>query len=102
MAKLIVHARVWSRDGWRPICVRGQEARSLLALVEAGPRGCTALEVSTWALRFAAYTHNLIHKHGLCILTEREKHRGGWHGRHTLLDLVDIVSVDVPQEEGVS
>lgn len=94
MAKPIVHAQVRLPDGWRAIRVRGQEARALLALVKAGSRGCTALEVSTWALRFAAYTHNLIHKQGLCIVTEREMHPGGWHGRHTLLDLVEIESIE--------
>ena len=77
----------------RQITVTGQNARSLLALVAAGPKGCTALEVSTWALRFAAYTHLLIHRFGLNIQTKWEDHPGGRHGRHVLLDRVTIVSV---------
>lgn len=94
MAMLKVTAQVWTVDGWRRFRVRGQEARSLLALAEAGERGRTALEVSAWALRFAAYCHKLIHRHGLTILTERENHPGGWHGRHILLDRVEILSVE--------
>lgn len=92
--KLEVTAQVWTPDGWRQLRARGQEARTLLELVKAGERGRTALEVSTWALRFAAYCHNLIHRHGLSILTEREDHPGGWHGRHVLLDRVEILSVE--------
>lgn len=92
-AKLKVLARVITADGERDFTTTGQTARSLVALVEAGPKGRTALEVSTWALRFAAYTFDLIHKHGLNIITEREDHPGGWHGRHILLDQVTIISV---------
>lgn len=89
-SKIQVSARVVTADGVRRFVVGGQTARALMALVKAGPRGCTALEVSTWALRFAAYCHDLIHKHGLNIITMREDHPGGWHGRHVLLDTVTI------------
>ena len=91
--KLVFTALVHEGGSTRQITVTGQNARALLALVEAGPKGCTALEVSTWAYRFAAYTFVLIHEHGLNIVTEREEHPGGWHGRHILLDRVTIVSV---------
>lgn len=73
--------------------VAGQTARALLALVKAGPRGVTALEVSSWALRFAAYTFELRHDHHLDIETVREEHDGGWHGRHVLRTPVRIVRV---------
>ncbi len=73
--------------------VRGQTARTLQALVQAGPVGCTAHEVSSWALRFAAYAHDLRHKHDLAIETLREEHPGGWHGRHRLLTPVTIEEV---------
>lgn len=74
-----------------PFTVRGQTARSLKALVDAGERGVTALEVTCWALRFSAYCFDLRHKHGLVIDTIREPHQGGWHGRHVLRSLVEIV-----------
>lgn len=74
-----------------PICVAGQTARALLALVEAGARGLTALEAGTWALRLAAYVHDLRHKHGLVIAIDREAHEGGWHGRYRLCSPVELV-----------
>lgn len=77
-------ATVRDGDGERCIVVRGQEARALLALVEAGPRGVTALECGAWAFRLAAYCHALRRDHGLAIRTDRETHPGGWHGRHVL------------------
>ena len=89
-ARLLVSARVVTAEGPRGFVCSGQTARSLLALVEAGPRGRTALEVSTWALRFAAYCHVLRRDHALNIVTIREDHDGGWHGRHVLLDRVMI------------
>lgn len=74
--------------------VTGQTAKALLALVDAGPNGVTALEVATWAYRFAAYCHELRRKHDLSIRTDRETHPGGWHGRHVLESDVQIVSVE--------
>lgn len=81
------------------ITVRGQTAKSLLALVEAYPKGVTAQEVSSWALRFAAYCHDLIHKHGLSIRTDREQHEGGWHGRHVLETPVEIIEIIQPERK---
>ena len=89
--KPICTAEVMGDDGRRRFTVRGQEARTLAALVKAGPKGCTALEVSSWALRLAAYTHNLKHDHGLSIVTQHEPHDGGWHGRHVLTTPVSII-----------
>ncbi len=74
-----------------PFTVRGQTGKSLRALVNAGDKGVTALEVTCWALRFAAYCHDLRHKHGLTIETLREDHDGGWHGRHVLRSPVTIL-----------
>ena len=79
--------------GLPPLTVRGQEARALLALVEAGEAGCTAQELSSWALRLAAYAHEL-RRRGLEIVTRREPHPGGWHGRHVLLTPVEIVEIE--------
>jgi hypothetical protein len=72
--------------------VKGQTAKALQALVAAGPRGVTAQEVAGWAFRFSAYCFNLRHKHGLEVETLHEKHPGGWHGRHVLRSVVEIVS----------
>jgi hypothetical protein len=89
MSRLIVHA-VGPHGAFT---VRGQTAKCLLALVKAGERGCTALEVSSWALRFAAYCHELRKNHGLEIETIPENHDGGWHGRHVLRTPVEILSI---------
>ena len=74
-----------------PIVVTGQVAKALEALVRCGAKGVTALEVCTWAYRFAAYVHNLRRDYGLVIETLREPHRGGWHGRYILHSPVAIV-----------
>jgi hypothetical protein len=74
--------------------VRGQCARALQALVTAGPTGITAMEVQGWAYRLAAYIHNLRRHHGLVVITAREPHPGGWHGRHVLLTPVRIQLID--------
>ena len=74
--------------------VEGQEARTLEALYEAGDRGITAQEVSTWALRLAHYVMKL-KRLGLSIDMEREKHGGpvaGWHGRYSLKTKIEIVA----------
>jgi hypothetical protein len=71
--------------------VKGQVARSLQALIKRGPTGITALELSTWALRLAAYIHTLRRQHKLSILTLTEKHPGGTHGRYVLRTPVSIV-----------
>jgi hypothetical protein len=91
--RLTVIAEVIDGEEPRRIRVRGQTARCLLALVKHGPKGRTALEVSSWALRFAAYCHHFIRRHGLVIRTDREHHPGGWHGRHVLVTPIRIVAV---------
>ncbi len=64
--------------------VTGQTAKALAALMAAGAQGVTALEVNSWAYRLGAYVHELRHRHGLAIETQREPHEGGWHGRYVL------------------
>ena len=80
----VIHATIVKFGCRRCITVKGQTAKALLALVEAGPRGVTAFEAVTWAYRFAAYCHDLRRKHGLSVRTDKESHPGGWHGRHVL------------------
>lgn len=77
-------------DG-QPFRVKGQTARTLMALVEAGQSGITALEMSTWALRLAAYILDL-RRLGLLIQMESEPHEGGWHGRYRILSPVRILA----------
>lgn len=69
----------------------GQVAKALSALVTAGARRVTALEVNSWAYRLGAYVHSLRHDCGLAIETVREPHEGGWHGRYVLRSRVAIV-----------
>ena len=79
----------------RRFTVEGQIARTLKALVDAGPKGVTSLEISSWALRTSHYVFVLRHRHGLNISMDREDHDGpagiGWHGRYRLLDPVEII-----------
>jgi Winged helix domain len=88
-----VHGHGSRLGQWHGSRIRGQTARALLALVEAGERGVTALECSTWAYRLAADCYDLRRDHGLAIRCDREEHPGGWHGRHVLETPVEIVSV---------
>ncbi len=78
--------------------VRGQTAKALLWLSDAGKKGVTAQEVSSWAYRFSAYCWDLRHKHGLTIVTHKESHEGGWHGRHELTSPVTILDVKQPKK----
>ena len=94
-SRQVIHATVIEFGYRRNITVKGQTAKALLELVEAGSRGVTALEAATWAYRLAAYCHDLRHKHGLSIRTDKESHPGGWHGRHVLESDVRI------QDDGV-
>jgi hypothetical protein len=81
----------------RSIVCTGQVGRTLRALVEAGPRGVTSLEISTWALRTSHYVFILRRRHGLDIETVREPHDGpagpGTHGRYILKTPVRIIEV---------
>jgi hypothetical protein len=78
--------------------VRGQTAKALLRLSDAGKKGVTAQEVSSWAYRFSAYCFDLRHKHGLTIVTHKEPHEGGWHGRHELTTPVTLIDVQQPKK----
>lgn len=68
-------------------------AQTLLWLVHKGSGGVTALEVSSWALRLGAYIFTLRHGYGLSIVTLREPHDGGSHGRYVLNDVVEILQI---------
>ncbi len=74
-----------------PFAVIGQVGKALVALVENGAAGVTALEVHSWAYRLGAYVHTLRHDYGLAIETVHEDHEGGWHARYRLLSPVSII-----------
>jgi hypothetical protein len=97
--KLYAEAIAHTPMGDRPFVVRGQTGKALIALVNGGDRGVTALEAATWAYRFAAYCFELRTRYGLAIRTEREEHPGGWHGRHVLETPVKILFVADPEQE---
>ena len=79
----------------RRIEVSGRRfCQTLKALIDAGPRGVTALEMSSWALRLGHYVWVLRHRHGLSIETLREPHDGGQHARYRLISNVRIVGAD--------
>lgn len=82
------------------VVIKGREAETILALVEAGSRGVTSLDVSRagWAYRLAAYVHRLKTDYGISIETRRERHDGGSHGRYFLRSAVEILDRSDQQE----
>ena len=70
-------------------CITGRQLRTLRALLDAGAKGITALDVSSWAYRLASYIYDLRHKHGLEIQTIEEPHDGGFHARYVLISKVN-------------
>ena len=68
--------------------------QTLRALLEAGNRGTTALEMSSWALRLGHYVFILRHKYGLDIETKTEPHDGGHHARYVLHSQVRLIDAD--------
>jgi hypothetical protein len=91
MAKEILIATVHPEHGSRRFTATGRQVcRTLRALIEAGERGITAIEVSSWTLRLAHYIWRLKTDHGLLIETEYEPHEGGHHGRYRLISRVTL------------
>lgn len=86
------------RNGDGPVQkANGREAETLIALINSGSHGITALEAfhGGWAVRLAAYVNNL-RRMGVDIRTIREAHEGGSHGRYMLMSPVVIVSLETP------
>jgi Helix-turn-helix domain len=82
------------RNGDGPLQkANGREAETLIALINSGGHGITALEAfrGGWAVRLAAYVNDL-RRMGVDIRTIREAHEGGSHGRYVLMSPVAIVS----------
>lgn len=90
-----LRARVFDGSGEREVTVTGnRNCQALRALVQAGQKGVTALELSTWALRLAHYCYCLRKDYGITINTEYEEHDGGFHGRYRLACRVEILPTD--------
>ncbi len=91
MSKNKLAFNAWIDGTCKQYQVTGKCAQTLAALYSTGTRGITALEMSnTWALRLAAYVHDL-RKLGLDIQTLHEKHEGGWHGRYILITPIKLL-----------
>jgi len=84
---------VYANKEMKQYLVSGRTAQTLYALVEAGKRGITALEVNSWAYRLASYIYDLRHDYGLDISTTAEPHEGGKHARYHLITPVEINEV---------
>ena len=92
---LTIRARIGD-DAGPVVSVRGREAWALLALMDAGERGCTPIDDP--GPRWSGYVHDL-RKLGLDIETIRERHGGpfaGEHARYVLRSNVAILDQDYP------
>ena len=76
----------------------GQQAKTLIALIEAKENGITALSISSWALRLASYIHILRSKYNLDISTINEPHEGGNHGKYHLHNQIEILETTKPSK----
>ena len=77
----------------------GREAQTIIALVDAGPKGITSLETfyAGWAVRLGAYIFDL-KAMGVPIRSTREAHDGGKHARYFLAEPVEIIEVIQPDK----
>ena len=78
----------------REIGVTGRFAQTLKALVDAGGKRVTALDLAHWAVRLSHYVWVLRRKHGVVIDMIEERHGGdfpGRHGRYVLCSQVDLI-----------
>ncbi len=100
MSKLIVRAVVEGLTLFdhREIEATGRYGQTLKALIEAGDKGVTALEISSWALRLSHYVDILRkdERYRLHIETQLEEHEvegmgAGRHARYFLRDRVRLV-----------
>ena len=94
----VIEMSVQTPDGTR-FTVKGREAWTLKALIEAGQFGVTPHERP--APRWSSYVHRLRNR-GLSIETRREGHAGAYAGRHgryvlkTPLALLSVAFADPP------
>ena len=99
--KLVVNFRIPSGTVRQAL---GREAQTLIALVDAGPRGITSIVTfrAGWAARLSAYIFDL-KKMGVPIEATRESHDGGSHARYRLAAHVEILHrSDTGSDKGVA
>ncbi len=78
---------VAKNDQQKSLYLEGQNARTLIALKEAGGRGITSIQSHDLKLlRLSSYIHILRHEHNISILTIREGERRT--ARYVLMDKV--------------
>jgi len=76
---------ITKNDQQKTIHLEGQNARTLIALKEAGGRGITSIQSHDLRLlRLSSYVHILRHEHNIAILTIREGERRV--ARYVLID----------------
>ena len=98
--KSLVTYRIILDDREAVMQAKGRFGQTLYALVEAGARGITALEMQSWAFRLADYVHDLRHQYlgGFdSVYTQSEQHEGGEHARYILMVDVEILDVTLGQ-----
>jgi Helix-turn-helix domain len=85
------------------ITATGREAQTIIALVEAGPRGITSLETfyAGWAVRLGAYIFDL-KAMGVPIRATREPHDGGNHARYFLAGPIELIEVNNPVKSKIA
>ena len=79
-------------DGRKALNVQGRQLQTAQALVEAGPKGINAAEMSTWALRLGHYIF-VLRNAGLEIVTNKVKFENGWYGQYVLITKVESIEV---------
>ena len=90
---------VTKNDQQKTIHLEGQNARTLIALKEAGGRGITSIQSHDLRLlRLSSYVHILRHEHDISILTIREGERRT--ARYVLMDEVCLAESS-PLQKGV-
>jgi len=93
---------VYAEPEKRTFSLRGRYVLILQQMIEAGPRGITALELKSWTTRLANVIGEFRNKHLLDIETVMEANTGqfgGEHGRYVLRTLVTVLPSGVQQED---
>lgn len=93
LQKTKVQFEHWQEGNSNKFTLAGQHARTLAALINKKEHGITALELSSWAFRLAAYIFTLRTKYKLNIVTNTEPHvnSAGEYGSHARYFLISKV-----------
>jgi hypothetical protein len=77
----------------KEIGLNGQNAKALLSLIKSKHGISTYEGYASGLPRLSWYVCVLRHEYDINIITMREEHVGGWHGRYVLLDKVEVAKV---------